>query len=79
MEYRAERYQNCERFNEQYPDIYRFLLEEEKLDFNEHFPWGHFDWMQIHTMLEEEKLTKILLFRDAQDDISGMATHDMED
>ena len=42
MEYRIERYKNCERFNEQYQSIYQFLLEAEKLDYNEHFHWGTF-------------------------------------
>lgn len=76
MEYRIEHYKNCERFNEQYPEIYLFLLNAERCEYNEHFPWGRFEWMQIHTMLEEDKLTKILLFRDARNDIVGMATHD---
>ena len=40
MEYRIERYKNCLRFNEQYESIYQFLLEAEKLEYNEHFHWG---------------------------------------
>ncbi len=75
-EYITEPYMNCKRFNEQYQEIYRFLLKAGECAYNEHFPWGRFDWMQIHTMLEEEKLTKILLFRDVQGEIIGMATHD---
>lgn len=76
MKYIMERYATCERFNNQYQEIYRFLLRAEQLEYNEHFPWGRFEWMQIHTMLEEDKLTKILLFRNAHSDIVGMATHD---
>ena len=76
MQYIMERYATCERFNAQYQEIYHFLLRAEKLEYNEHFPWGRFEWMQIHTMLEEDKLTKILLFRDAHNDIVGMATYD---
>ena len=75
-EYITEPYMNCKRFNEQYPEIYRFLLKAGECTHNEHFPWGRFDWMQIHTMLDEDKLTKILLFRDVQGEIVGMATHD---
>ena len=71
-----EKYSDCKRFNEQYPDIYRFLPEAERCQYNEHFPWGRFDWMQMHTMLEEDKLTNILLFRDEHDSIVGMATYD---
>lgn len=40
MNYKIEKYKNCERFNEQYQEIYNFLLRAEKLEFNEHFHWG---------------------------------------
>ena len=76
MKYITERYATSTRFNAQYQDIYCFLLNAEKLEYNEHFPWGRFDWMMIHTMLEEDKLSKILLFRNAHNDIVGMTTHD---
>ena len=76
MNYRVEKYKNCERFNEQYRDIYRFLLNAEKIEYNEHFHWGRFEWMQIHTMLEEDKLTNIVLFKDGNDEIVGMITYD---
>ena len=33
MEYRIERYKNCQRFNEQYESIHQFLLEAEKLEY----------------------------------------------
>lgn len=40
MKYNVEQYKNCERFNEQYIDIYQFLLEASKCEYNEHFHWG---------------------------------------
>lgn len=76
MKYTAERYKNCERFNEQYPDIYRFLLKAEKNEYNEHFHWGRFEWMQTHTLLDEDKLTSIVLFKDTHGEIVGMLTYD---
>lgn len=76
MNYRMESYRNCERFNEQYPEIYRFLLEAGKLGYNEHFHWGRFEWMQMHTMLEEDKLTRIAMFKDESGEIAGMITYD---
>ncbi len=76
MNYRIEKYKNCKRFNEQYQDIYSFLLNAEKFEYNEHFHWGRFEWMQIHTMLDEDKLTNIVLFRDNSNKIVGMLTYD---
>lgn len=76
MKYTIEHYKNCERFNDQYPEIYAFLLDAEKEAFNEHFPWGRFEWMHIHTMLDEEKLTKIAMFRAGDGKIVGLLTHD---
>ena len=76
MKYTIEHYKNCQRFNDQYPEVYAFLLEAEKEAFNEHFPWGRFEWMHIHTMLDEEKLTKIAMFRDGDSKIVGLMTHD---
>lgn len=76
MEYRIERYQNCERFNGQYQDIYHFLLEAGKLDYNEHFHWGRFEWMHAHSFLDEEMLTRIVLFRDENEAIVGLITYD---
>ena len=37
MKYIIERYATCERFNNQYQQIIRFLLCAEKLEHNEHF------------------------------------------
>ena len=76
MKYRAERYQNCERFNEQYQDIHRFLLEAEKLAYNEHFHWGRFEWMHAHSYLDQDKLTSIVIFKDESDAIVGLITYD---
>lgn len=76
MDYRIETYKSCERFNEQYPQIYRFLLNAEAFAFNEHFHWGRFEWMQMHTLLQEDSLTKITLFRDEHAEIVGMLTFD---
>ena len=56
MRYKIEIYKNRERFNEQYQSIDQFLLEAEKLEYNEHFHWGRFEWMHAHSYLDEEKL-----------------------
>ena len=76
MSYRIERYKNFERFNEQYQDIYRFLLDAEKLEYNEHFHWGRFEWMHRHSMLDTDKLTSIVMFKDQNDEIVGIITYD---
>lgn len=76
MSYKIEKYKNCKRFNEQYQDIYRFLLNAEKYDYNEHFHWGRFEWMHKHTLLDEDKLTNIVMFKDRSDEIVGLLTYD---
>lgn len=76
MEYRIERYKNCQRFNEQYESIYQFLLEAEKLEYNEHFHWGRFEWMHSHSYLDEDKLTSITMFKDENGTIVGLTTYD---
>lgn len=76
MGYSTERYRSCERFNAQYPEIYRFLLKAEKLEYNEHFHWGRFEWMHKHSYLDVDKLTSIVLFRDAGGEIVGLITYD---
>ena len=76
MEYRIERYKNCQRFNEQYDSIYQFLLEAEKLEYNEHFHWGRFEWMHAHSYLDEDKLTSIAMFKDENGTIVGLTTYD---
>ena len=76
MEYMIERYKNCQRFNEQYESIYQFLLEAEKLEYNEHFHWGRFEWMHAHSYLDEDKLTSIAMFKDENGTIVGLTTYD---
>ena len=76
MGYRIERYKNCQRFNEQYESIYQFLLEAEKLEYNEHFHWGRFEWMHAHSYLDEDKLTSIVMFKDENGTIVGLTTYD---
>lgn len=76
MGYRVERYKNCKRFNEQYQSIHQFLLEAEKLEYNEHFHWGRFEWMHAHSFLDEDKLTSIVMFKDENGIIVGLITYD---
>ena len=78
MTYTAERYKNRERFNEQYQSIYRFLSEAGELDYNEHFHWGRFEWMQAHAFLDEDRLTGIVMFRDENNNIAGLITYDTD-
>lgn len=76
MRYTIERYKNCERFNEQYQSIHQFLLGAEKIEYNEHFHWGRFEWMHAHSYLDEDKLTSIVMFKDENDAIVGLITYD---
>lgn len=76
MHYTIERYRNCVRFNEQYQELYQFLLHAEKLEYNEHFHWGRFEWMHRHFYLDIDKLTSIVIFRDADGEIVGLITYD---
>lgn len=76
MHYTIERYQNCVRFNEQYQELYQFLLHAEKLEYNEHFHWGRFEWMHRHSYLDIDRLTSIVIFRDADGEIVGLITYD---
>lgn len=78
MEYSIEQYKNSERFNEQYQSIHKFLLEAEKLEFNEHFHWGRFEWMHAHSFLDEDKLTRILMFKEENGTIVGLITYDTD-
>ena len=78
MIYTAERYKNRERFNAQYQSIYRFLSEAGELDYNEHFHWGRFEWMQAHAFLDEDRLTGIVMFRDENNNIAGLITYDTD-
>lgn len=76
MHYTIERYRNCVRFNEQYQELYQFLLHAEKLEYNEHFHWGRFEWMHRHSYLDIDRLTSIVTFRDADGEIVGLITYD---
>ena len=76
MHYTIERYQNCVRFNEQYQELYQFLLHAKKLEYNEHFHWGRFEWMHRHSYLDIDRLTSIVIFRDADGEIVGLITYD---
>lgn len=78
MEYRTEQYKNCERFNEQYQSIHQFLVEAEKLEYNEHFHWGRFEWMHAHSYLDVDKLTSIVMFKDENGAIVGLTTYDTD-
>ena len=73
-----EKYGNHERFNEQYPGIYQFLLEAEKQEYNAHFHWGRFEWMHAHSYLDTDKLTRILLYRNEKGAVAGLTTYDTE-
>lgn len=76
MSYKIERYRECKRFNEQYKEIYQFLLVNADKGYNEHFHWGRFEWMMCHSFLEIKELEKIALFRDENNILVGLVTYD---
>lgn len=76
MKYKMERYQNTKRFNEQYDEIYRFLLTTADRGYNEHFHWGRFEWMMGHSLLEMNNLRKIGIARNQDSEIVGLVTYD---
>lgn len=76
MSYKIERYRECKRFNEQYKEIYQFLLANADKGYNEHFHWGRFEWMMCHSFLEIKELEKIALFRDENNMLVGLITYD---
>ncbi len=76
MNYIAERYLDNKRFNQQYEEIYRFLLDVGEQEINEHFHWGRFEWMMSHSMLDINSLDKIAVFRDDDRKIVGLVTYD---
>ena len=43
--YAIENYKGTTPFNEQYDEIYEFLLGDSDRGLNEHFHWGRFEWM----------------------------------
>lgn len=76
--YTIETYKDKKRFNEQYEQIYQFLLKAADKGYNEHFHWARFEWMMNHSFLDEDKLTTIALFRNHENDIVGMTTYDTQ-
>lgn len=78
MNFKIEKYKSLERFNEQYPGAYRFLLRAGKLEYNEHFHWGRFEWMHSHSYLDTDKLTSILMFKDGSGEIVGLVIYDTD-
>ena len=60
MIFTVERYKDFQRFNEQYTEIYQFLLTIADSGYNEHFHWGRFEWMMMHTMLDIDKAREML-------------------
>lgn len=76
MSYKIERYRECKRFNEQYKEIYQFLLVNADKGYNEHFHWGRLEWMMCHSFLEIQELEKIALFRDENNILVGLVTYD---
>jgi GNAT superfamily N-acetyltransferase len=76
--YQIENYQGNKRFNEQYQEIYQFLLKAADKGYNEHFHWARFEWMMGHSLLDEEKLTAIRLFRNHTKELVGLITYDTE-
>lgn len=76
MNYITERYEDLQRFNKQYEEIYQFLLTVADSGYNEHFHWGRFEWMHQHTMLDIDKLDRIGIFRNTKNKIVGLVTYD---
>lgn len=72
----TEHYERNKRFNWQYNEISRFLLKCADKGFNEHFNWGRFEWMMVHTMLDEDKTDRITIFKSKSGEIVGIATFD---
>jgi len=76
MNYIVERYVDNKRFNQQYEEIYHFLVNEGELEYGEHFHWGRFEWMMCHSMLDISYLGKVALFRNDSREIVGLVTYD---
>ena len=76
MKYIIEQYQSLQRFNEQYAEIYRFLLAVADRGYNEHFHWGRFEWMMGHSLLEVDNLGKIGIVKNQDMEIVGLVTYD---
>ena len=74
--YAIENYKGTTPFNEQYDEIYEFLLGDSDRGLNEHFHWGRFEWMMDSGYLAEDKLTTIAMFRNSGGGIVGLVTYD---
>ena len=74
--YAIENYKGTTPFNEQYDEIYEFLLGASDRGLNEHFHWGRFEWMMDSGYLAEDKLTTIAMFRNSGGGIVGLVTYD---
>ena len=69
-------YPKNQRFTTEYNEINVFLAKCADVGYNEHFHWGRFEWMMIHTMLDEDKTDQITIFKDESGIITGLITYD---
>lgn len=69
-------YPKNQRFTTEYSEINDFLTKCADVGCNEHFHWGRFEWMMIHTMLDEDKTDQITIFKDENGIITGLVTFD---
>lgn len=52
--YILEKYKKHNRYNDQYDEVYNYLLTCCDKGYNEHFHWARYEWMIGHPMLEAE-------------------------
>ena len=69
-------YPKNQRFTTEYNEIHDFLTKCADVGYNEHFHWGRFEWMMVHTMLDEDKTDQITIFKDESGIITGLITYD---
>ena len=74
--YRVEKYKNHARYDEQYNEIHQFLLAFCDSGFNEHFHWARFEWMIGHSLLEENKLDRLTVFKNQRGTVVGLVLFD---
>ncbi len=74
--YILEKYKKHNRYNDQYDEVYNYLLTYCDKGYNEHFHWARFEWMIGHPMLEADQLDHIVLFRNQDGILEGMLTFD---
>ena len=74
--YILEKYKKHNRYNDQYDEVYNYLLTCCDKGYNEHFHWARFEWMIGHPMLEADQLDHIVLFRNQEGVLEGMLTFD---